>query len=183
MGDQSDFLWRAAFSSGTPKRMIAAFRKRHGARVRVMHLLHLDWPEMRFTMQAVAGYLTDALTGGDRVPLLHHALLAALADYEGALTATRPDRERLRVFVGRLFGRIAELTDGLVLRDRDGGCWRAADGIPLIEWLAGRDAGGLRTVAQESAEPGHGAAVVLALHSLALPRNIQLVLSLSDDDA
>lgn len=185
MGNGSEgtsLCWDASALSGAPGRMMSRFRRAHPNRVRTLRLLILDWPETQYTMRMVAAHITDGLLvkpGGQ--PLLHCALCAALDDYERAVIDTRPDRERLIVFLDRLFGHVIRAAGTCGLRDRRGGLWRACDGFPLGEWLVGRDAGDLVVECAESDFDDRAAARSLAaLQWLALEPNIRAVLGLPE---
>lgn len=174
--------WDASALSGDPERMMSGFRRAHPNRVRTLRLLILDWPEMQYTMRMVAAHLTDGLLvkPGGR-PLLHCALRAALDDYERAVIDTRPDRERLTVFLDRLFGCVIRAAGPCGLRDRRGELWRACDGFPLSEWLVGRDIGDLVVERTEPHFDDRAAARSLAaLQWFALEPNIRAVLGLPE---
>ena len=145
-----------------------------------MRLLILDWPEVQYTINQVFAYVTDGLTGTNGAPLLHHALLGALDDYEQSVIRRLPDRDRLRAFLDRLFGCISRATACAVLVSRDGARWRAPEGVPMQQWLIGRDPGLLTLEFCDDDPAGNVALTRAALDWFALQETVRKILGFPD---
>ncbi|WP_448205444.1 hypothetical protein [Azospirillum sp. sgz302134] len=121
-------------SCGSAADIIRAFRTRRKETGRVWRMLDLDWPVGTDLARAAAEYVTDAVPG-PRMPLLDHALCAALKRYDE--DTGLDDDLRLRRMSHILFDELAGGLTALHVASPDGRrVWLPEHGLPLMGWLA-----------------------------------------------